>query len=658
VSRIAYETRQLFEDIRSDSSDWREEAWDNWEFYYGIHWTTEQAEKLKQRGQYPYKIDRTSPIIENKIGSIMARSPAWDVIPTGWGANTYQATVRKMALQYIARYSDLRTAARDAVEASLVCGRGCLMVRFDPLADYGQGEIVIEVIRHPQEILVPWDTTRRDWEDADNIGFEKIMTVDQAKRFLSDKQYWHAIESQSGVDVDYGTSRKTSRYAGEGQKLHGDIETNTPKVCFRERYTKEIVNYHVLTPTVQGLQPKEVEHLSDDDKRNIASGYHLETTVRKPRIKRICCVGNEFLYDDVLPISQYPFSPIVHRHTGNPGSLGDIHRSKDQQISINKRWAVLLHIVSTSANPRIIYPDNSIDRDYWADHASLPGALLPYFPQYDGGAPRTETPNVATPVATLAKTIEMDAANMEYTLGRFAPDLGSTEGAPRTLGQTLAYKRYSDTRIRDYVETSLEPALNKMASVALEMVPSSWTPEKLSRVIDTEMSDPHLTDDQKQYLSILGNYANEMLQDVTIGRYAVRVVPGSTMDENPMAIFQHFLEMANVGAMDRETLIRQNPYIKDKEGLIKRLGERDQLRAQVEQTQSVAKRQEQVIKMQENEIRHARIDRDVAAHKAAMKGEEYKTRAQLQVTRQKMTDSIKNAESNRKSKIQQKQEEK
>jgi len=658
-NQTAHETRQLWEDMLSDASDWREEAWDNYNFVHGIQWTTEQAEKLRQRGQYPYKIDIISPMIENKVATVMSTEPTWDIRPTGWGADEYRARVRQMILKNIWRYSDGRTVFRDACEASFVCGRGCVGVRFDPLADYGAGEIVLFNVQNPHEILVPADCTRRDWEDADDLIFWKIMTIDQAKRWFSDKEWWSAIESQKGIDIDPNVSHKTNRYAGEGQKHPDDLQTKTDKVIIRERYSKEIATVHVLTPIVQGLQNKEVDTLSDDDKGNIANGYYLETVVRRPRIKQICCVGNEFLYDNELPITHYPFSPVVCRHTGNPYSLGEVHRAKDQQISINKRHAVLLHIVSTSANPRVIYPEGSINKDFWADQAALPGALLPYYPQYDGGKPSEMTMNVATPVSVLAKMMEMDRYNAQFSMGVFDPDMGSSRDAPRALGQTLVYKRNQEKRLRDFSATSLDPSILKMAWVALEMVPSSYTAEKLKKIVDAELNDPGLTDSQKQYLTVIENYADELLKDVTLGRYSIQIVPGSTMDEDPLAIQQHFIELANIGMGDREAIIRQDPYIKDKEGWIQRLNERDQLKAQVQQLDQITKQQSQVIKIQENEIRHAKTDRDVAAHKAALKGEEFKARSHVKLMKDRMdlTQKIKETESNRTAKIQKKSKE-
>jgi hypothetical protein len=633
---LARENLEIRADYLSESSDWREEKWDDWDFYHGKHWLDEEEAELEARGQMPLKIDRTSPIIEQKVAIATANDPTWIVRPVGWGADDIRASIRRMILRRVWHCSNGKVQNRDAVEAAFVAGRGILMARVDALADYGRGDIVILSLPNPQDALVDPNCKDRFWETADNIVFNKVMTAAAAKRWLPDETYWPTVDSQKGRHTTEEASHKENRYAGESQKHPDDFDYKPSEKCLIiERYTKEIVTFHVLTSMVPGLSNKEVEKLTDEDKRNIANGYYRHLEIRRPRVRRICSVGDEFLFDEDLPITRYPFAPIIHRHTNNPFSLGEIDRTKDQQKSINARWSILLHDASVATNPRWLIPQNSVDTTWWADHQSLPSAMLEYTPGFRGEKPEMVVPQMQSSMAVLGKIVEQEMYNMEFTAGVPAQDLGISRGAPRTAAQTAMYKEFGNTRVRDFLSTAVEPSLAKLAHVVLEYVPSVYTPEKLMQIVDAELDDPLLTEQQRRHIQLKRDYVGEVLNDITLGRYDIYVEAGSTMATNPMLVQQHYIELANIGAMDREGIIRADPHIEDKEGLIQRLNERDQLKAQVEQLSSLTKRQGQQLQMLQNEVLHARVDRDVAAHKAAMKDEEYKTRAHLSLLRKK-----------------------
>jgi len=636
--QLAKESLELRTELLSNSSDWRGEAWDNIDFTHGKMWTTEQAENMDEWGQIALKVDRTTPILEQKTAMATANYPTWIIEPAGWGTDDIKAHICRSSLDYIWRFSDGRTANRDACWSSFVTGRGVLMARVDPFADYGQGEIVIWSVVEPQEILVTDSCSRRDWEDADDILFHRIYTFKQAKRTMPE-EYWETIQSQLGVFSTEEISHKTDRYAGESQKQPSDIQEDMENKCLIiERYTKDFRKIHILTPLQQGmgLPAKEVEELSDADKRLINDGFYVETQGRRPKVKRIVSVGAKYLYSDILPTHLYPMAPIIHRHTETPYSLGEVHRIKDQQLSINKRHALIIRAASVGTNPRTIYPMGSIDVEYWGNQGAVPGALLGYEPLYGGLKPEFETPQIGNSIAVLGQIVGMETAHMEYTSGVDKGDLGVSQGAPRTLGQTLAFRQFGQTRIRDFLSTSVEPALIKLARVTLHLIPSVWSLEKLLRVTGLDLN-AMLTPTQQQYVMRAQPLAKQFLEDIFYARYDIKVKSGSTMEVNPLAVQQHFLELANVGAIDREEIIRQDPYIQDKEGLLSRLSERDQLKSQMEQLGNIAKRQQEEIKTLTNQIRNARIDRDTAMHKAVLKDEEYRTRAELAMLRKEIS---------------------
>jgi len=234
----AQRSAQLHEEYRSEAIEWIAHAWENIDVYLNKHWTDTQETQILARGQIPVCVPRITPIIRHKLAIATANRPGWRVVPQGRG-DEQLAQINRALLYWIWNISLGDTEYADALERFFIIGRGCMRVYVDKLADDGLGEIKIENIYNPHEVLCDPNSRKRDWSDADNIIVSAVMTKERAVRMYP--EYERIIKKQVGVNTDESTGAATSRMARGGQERPGDRDYKSEdKVRIIERYTKRV----------------------------------------------------------------------------------------------------------------------------------------------------------------------------------------------------------------------------------------------------------------------------------------------------------------------------------------------------------------------------------------------------------------------------------
>jgi septal ring factor EnvC (AmiA/AmiB activator) len=77
---------------------------------------------------------------------------------------------------------------------------------------------------------------------------------------------------------------------------------------------------------------------------------------------------------------------------------------------------------------------------------------------------------------------------------------------------------------------------------------------------------------------------NDIQKDkLNIGQHDVRIQPGSTLPESKWAIYGVYLEAFQLGLVDRREVLKKNPEIFDKEGILQRMDEVAQLKKHIGQ---------------------------------------------------------------------------
>jgi len=83
---------------------------------------------------------------------------------------------------------------------------------------------------------------------------------------------------------------------------------------------------------------------------------------------------------------------------------------------------------------------------------------------------------------------------------------------------------------------------------------------------------------------------NDIFKDrLNIGQHDVRIQPGSTLPESKWATYNVYLEAFQLGLIDRMEVLKKNPEIFDKEGVLARLSDYQRYESQIQGLQSQVK---------------------------------------------------------------------
>ena len=326
------------------------------------------------------------------------------------------------------------------------------------------------------------------------------------------------------------------------------------------------------------------------------------------RIKQSCVAGDKLLYETILPdtIKEYPIVPFHFKWTGTPYPISAVSPLIGKQQEINKAHQIMVHNASLGSSLRWMYEEGSIDAETWEKYSSSPGALLPIRP----GVERP-TPVMPAPLSSAFFQIVQQGKNdMEYLAGVYSSMMGDSSQAGETYRGMLALDEYGTRRIKQWMNTSIEPALVQLGKIVLQFSQSTYTAYKRFRLIQ-----PSAIQEQKQQEINIPVY-NDMGEaigksmDIESLKYDVRVIQGSTLPVNRWAYLEELKQLMQLGVVDDIAVLAETD-IKNKENIVKRKSLYSQLQGQVQQLSEAIKDKEGAIETLERQLVQAGIKQKV-----------------------------------------------
>ena len=354
------------------------------------------------------------------------------------------------------------------------------------------------------------------------------------------------------------------------------------------------------------VSEKEFKILMEND--DIANNIVDQVQFYDIRIKQIVAVGDKILYEKVLPntIKDYPLIPFHYKWTGTPYPMSAVAPLIGKQQEINKAHQIMVHNASLGSSLRWMYEEGSIDAETWEKYSSSPGALLPIRP----GVERP-TPVMPSPLSSAFFQIVQQGKNdIEYLAGIYSSMMGDSGGASETYRGMLALDEYGTRRIKQWMNTSIEPALKQLGHVVLQFAQSVYTANKRFRIIQ-----PSAIQEQREVEINVPIY-NDMGQaigksmDIASIKYDVRIISGSTLPVNRWAYLEELKQLMQMGVIDDIALLAETD-IKNKENIIKRKSVYSQLQSQLSSLQESLKDKDGTIETLERQLVQAGIKHKV-----------------------------------------------
>ena len=326
------------------------------------------------------------------------------------------------------------------------------------------------------------------------------------------------------------------------------------------------------------------------------------------RIKQTCVAGDKLLYEQILPdtIKDYPIVPFHFKWTGTPYPISAVSPLIGKQQEINKAHQIMVHNASLGSSLRWMYEEGSIDTEMWERYSSSPGALLSIRP---GVTP--PTPVQPAPLSNaFFSIVQQGKQDMEYLAGIYSSMMGDAGGASETYRGMLALDEYGTRRIKQWMHTSIEPALKKLGGIVLQYAQGVYTAHKRFRIVqpsaiqegrDQEINIPMYND--------MGQAIGKSM-DISSLKFDVRIIKGSTLPVNRWAYLEELKQLMQLGVIDDIAVLAETD-LKGKENIAKRKSLYAQLQGQVQQLSEAIKDKEGTIETLERQLVQAGIKNKV-----------------------------------------------
>ena len=350
-----------------------------------------------------------------------------------------------------------------------------------------------------------------------------------------------------------------------------------------------------------------------------------------------CCVsiGDQMLYKKIKPIEEYPIITFMNGHNRNPFPLSDVRLVKGLQEYINKIRSLIVAHASSSTNVKLLIPRGSMNKKQLEEEWGRAGTAVIEFD------PELGQPIVAGPVPLPNELYKNEAdakADIEQILGIYSSMQGDPKSSPSTYKGTIAIDEFGQRRIRSKKD-DIESALNVAGKVIIELMQSMYTDQKVIRLLQPNTGPKEIEVNKREFDPITGSFMGKT-NDITVGKYDVQVVSGSTLPSNRWARFEYYKELFSLGVIDQVELLKQTD-VADYEGVLRRSGIAAKQAQQVQQLQEELKRTKGDLQTAQRESTHDRKRLEVKEFEVKLAKAEAKAEMAAQLFSHRAGDELK-----------------
>ena len=366
----------------------------------------------------------------------------------------------------------------------------------------------------------------------------------------------------------------------------------------------------------------------------IEDGGIMVNEIEITQIQQCVSVGDVQLFIVDLPIEEYPIVTFMNGFNRNPYPMSDVRLVKGLQEYINKIRSLIVAHASSSTNVKLLIPRGSMDKKHLEQEWGKAGTAVIEFD------PELGQPIVAGPVPLPNELYKNEAdakADIERILGIYAMMQGGMGNAPQTFKGTVALDEFGQRRIKSKRD-DIEECINQLAKVVVGLVQYVYTDQKVFRLmqpnnrpLEMEINSPIYDD--------IGNLMGK-INDITIGKYDVVVLSGSTLPSNRWARFEYYMQLYQSGLIDQIEVLKQTD-VADMEGVLERAGQMQQMQAQIQQQTEEIKNLKGDLQTAQRESLHDRKRVEVKEFEKKLAKAEAKVEMAQQLYKTRLADELK-----------------
>lgn len=514
----------------TDEHDNRTEALDDFKFVHGDQWPEELRAEREAEGRPCLTINRLRQFVKQVVGDQRQNRPSPKFLPVDDDADPMVADIIEELHRHMWYHSFGDSAMDKAFEHAFECGVGYWRLLHDYIDNESfHQDIMVQTIRNPFSVYLDQSWNKEDFTDMRFAFITDLIPKEQFKAEYGDI----AVN-----DVDNGIGD----YDGFGEWL--------------SEGTVRIAEYYWVDEsddTLYMLPGGRTILKSVAEEEDIEVGVYLDkrkTKRRKVMWAKIC--GSQILEGPVQTPSKYiPIIPVFGDDINVNGKRmykGGIRDAKDPQKIYNYQQSTNIEMLALQPKSPIIVEKEAIEghETQWNNHNVKP---YPYL--MVNGKKMTQAPHRVQPPSMSQGIVEQmsrSEADMKATTGIYDAALGN-RGNETSGKAILARQRESDTATFTFID-NLMKAVKYHGMVFLDMLPKIYDAERIIRLEREDGSNDSAKINEVAFVE--GVFT--VLNDLTVGKYDVRVTAGPSYMTQRIEAMESMLEFARAFPLAQQVI--------------------------------------------------------------------------------------------------------
>ena len=648
--RASY-NEELYRQWRDARSDWDTEARRDIDFYLGNHFTQDESDELSQRNQADIPMDRVSAAIEKFKAVLTSRPPAFTITPRE-DSDVQVASLWRSILGYVWEKSDGDWQMKQAIQDYATTGMGYLYAYIDSESDFGRGDVKFTYV-DPFRVYASPSSRNRWFSDSDGIILSTILTGEQAVNLypeLGDK-----VDPETGEEIpglikeisgftydeeDYPSSQnKNSMSVFTPAEVKDKDYFQVKKYQVLERFYKvKVPYYRVIDMQTQDesiLSQEEYSQFFQENAEAFDIGAFTAIEVLQTRVKVCASMGEVVLYEQILNTDEYPIIPLPNIWTGTPYPKSDVSRARPMQRLLNKLWSLALSHAQASAGLKLLVPLGSVDDlDQLEKDWANPNAVI----EVDSSQGEPHYPAPQPLAGEFYRLIQQSEFYIDFIFGLPEMMHGFAEKAPETMRATERMISLGSERPKSKLR-DIEFSVNRLGKVLYNLSKGHYSYKKIFRLAQP---NNNITEVMANFYTDVSGAVVDLKKDKHIlEQHDIRIEPGSTMPSNKYAELNVYLEAFQMGIVDRYEVLKKNPELFDKEGLMRRTEEKQLMQQQIQGMEEQIKNLQGDLQTAQRESVSDRKRVEVEKFKSRLSEVNSESKADRRVQRGKLENEVK-----------------
>ena len=641
----------MYRQWRDARSEWDTEARKDIDFYLGNHFTNDESDELAQRNQADIPMDRVSSAIEKFKAVLTSRPPAFTITPRE-DSDVQVANLWRSIMGYVWEKSDGDWQMKQAIQDYAVTGMGYLYAYIDGESDFGRGDVKFTYL-DPFRVYASPSSRDRWFSDSDGLILSTILTGEQVVNLYPELN--DSIDPETGEEIP-GLIREISGFTYDEEDYPSSQNRNSMNVFtpaeVKDKDYFEVKKYQILERfykikvpyyRIIDMQSQEEDILSQEEYLKFASenaeafeiGAFTAIEVLQTRVKVCASLGEVVLYEQILNTDEYPIVPLPNIWTSTPYPKSDVSRARPMQRLLNKLWSLALSHAQASAGLKLLVPLGSVDDiDQLEKDWANPNAVI----EVDSSQGEPHYPAPQPLAGEFYRLIQQSEFYIDFIFGLPEMMHGFADKAPETVRATERMIALGSERPKSKLR-DIEFSINKLGKVIYNLSKGHYTYKKIFRLAQP---NNNITEVMANFYTDVSGAVLDLKKDRHIlDQHDIRIEPGSTMPSNKYAELSVYLEAFQMGIVDRYEVLKKNPEIFDKEGIMRRTEEKQLMQQQMQAMQEQIKNLQGDLQTAQRESVSDRKRVEVEKFKSKLNEINSESKADRRVQRSKLENEVK-----------------